>query len=427
MSWLTDLLGGNGVPNPEFVLPNLCKQFDDAPLTPLSAPDPNDPAFPKVVFEQPGEIKVMHGFGTAELPDGKNILKVEQSVAVPDYATRATVFLNGWRLNYRGDDQHILMVGSAITKITLDLKGRRLTWNAAGVLRDDDFKEGYSFTYQFTVIAWNNSVIDLVVDHGRADDVCNTDTDLPDKSFLAISNGTTALSAFSVFARLDPTSLQRAVLPRGFGFAWWGGDHHLLQLGYNLDHSEIFVEQGEVYNNPKPHVRTVGDIQTLTSAPLPIGHALASRVDDGFVSWKTYAVLKDNDDSRYYAFGELVSVAGGNDVGVVQPPFAILPKEGEGGGSTTGGVMTQEFQIEQVPFVFAVPMLTGWELAYVTDDQHVKEVGIWIDDWFYVQGLGGTLHYTLSSILRDNDSSPAHYSRHKITVLGIRSLVGQTK
>ena len=84
----------------------------------------------------------MHGFGTAELPGRKNIIKVEQSVVVPDYATRATVFLNGWRLSYRGDDQHILVVGSAITKIKLDLKDRRLMWNAAGVLRDDDFEEG---------------------------------------------------------------------------------------------------------------------------------------------------------------------------------------------------------------------------------------------------------------------------------------------
>src|SRR5262249_50090353 len=159
-----------------------------------------------------------------------------------------------------------------------------------------------------------NTVIDLVVDHGRADDVCNTDTDLPDKSFLAIRNGTTALSAFSVFDRVDPTSLHHAVLPRGFGFSWWGGDHHLLQLAYNLDHSEIFVEQGKVYNTPNPPVRTVGDILPLPPAPLP---SAASRVDDGFVSWKTYAILKDNDDSRYYAFGELVSVAGGNDVGVV--------------------------------------------------------------------------------------------------------------
>jgi hypothetical protein len=295
------------------------------------------------------------------------------------------------------------------------------------VLRDDDFEEGYTFTYQFTVIAWNDAAIDLVVDHGRSDDVCNANSNLPDKSFLAISNGTTALSVCSMFARLDPSSLQRALLPRGFGFAWWDGDHHLLQLAYNFDHSEIIAEPGKIYNNPKVQVRTVADIQTLTEAPLPLGHSEASRVADGFVSWKTYAMLKDNDDSRYYAFGEMVSVAGGNDVGIVQPPFAILPKEAERGGTTAGGVMTQKFVIENVPFLFAVPMLTGWELAYATDDQHVKEVGIWIDDWFYIQGLGGALHYTLSSILRDNDSLPSHYARHKVTVLGIRSLLSQTK
>jgi hypothetical protein len=84
MSWLTDLLGLGGRPNPEYVLPRLCKEFDDAPLTPLSAAsDPNDPALTKI--EQLGEIKVMHGFGTAELPGGKTIIKVEQRVVQCDH------------------------------------------------------------------------------------------------------------------------------------------------------------------------------------------------------------------------------------------------------------------------------------------------------------------------------------------------------
>jgi len=41
-------------------------------------------------------------------------------------------------------------------------------------------------------------------------------------------------------------------------------------LGYNLDHSEIFAEQGKIYNN-KNHVRTAGDIMTGIPAPLPPG------------------------------------------------------------------------------------------------------------------------------------------------------------
>ena len=51
----------------------------------------------------------------------------------------------------------------------------------------------------------------------------------------------------------------------------------------------------------------------------------ASHVDSGFVSWETSTILKDNDDRRDQAFGEVVSGLAGTDVGVVQPPFSDLP------------------------------------------------------------------------------------------------------
>ncbi len=415
-----------GTPNPAYVLPNPCKEFDDAPLTKLAAPDPNDPPQLQVVLEEPGQLKVMQGFGRANLPSGKNIIKVEQSVAIPDYANQATVFLNGWRLGYLGNDQHVLSLGSVITKIKLDLRTKTLTWNAAGLLRDDDFKEGYEFRYSFTVIAWNDVALNLVIDQGNPDNVCNADTDLPDKSFLALNKGT-ALSAFSVFNHdaAFPANAPIAVLPRGFGFSWYDGDHHLLQLGYNLDHSEVFAEKGKIYDNNRNHVHTLGDILSGIPAPLPNP---ASRVDSSFVSWDTLAILKDNDSGRYYVFSEMVSALGGNDVGLIQPPFSMLPKEGQVGGNLTGGVITQDVMIENIPFVYAVPMLTGWELAYLPDDQHVKEVGVWIDQWSYTAGTpGGTLRYKISSILRDDDSSPAHYMRHKVTILGIRPSVSRVR
>ena len=148
-----------GVINPNYVLPNICRVFDDTPLTPLSAPPPNDPTNPKLIFETLGRIKVMHGSGTAKLESGNRVIKVEQSVAIPTYANQATVFLNGWNLSYLGGDQHVLALGALITKIRLDRRGPTLTWTAAGVLRDDDFKEGYNFTYHFTVIAWNDTAL----------------------------------------------------------------------------------------------------------------------------------------------------------------------------------------------------------------------------------------------------------------------------
>jgi len=397
--------------DPLYPLPDVCQKFNEVALADLTAFDP------KAVFEDVGVVKVMHGSGTAQLPSGKRIIKVEHAVSIPTYANQATVFLNGWRLNYLGGDQHVAEVAALITNIKLDQRNKRLTWNALGELRDNDFKEGYKFAYSYTVIAWNDVAIDLVVDHRD----CSADTDFPHNAFVSLSNGTTALSAFSAFGQPPgmPPNRPVAVLPRGFGFFW--PDHHILQIAYNLDHSEIFAEKDKRYvKNHKG--QTLADTRVGAPAPLPTP---ASRVDGGFVSWDTFVIFKDNAGRRDYVFTELISALGGNDIALVQPPFAILPREDQGGGALAGGVQRQDFVIENIPFGIAIPMLTGWELAYLTDDQHVKDVGVWIEDWTYsASPTGGTLRYTLGSILADDDNWPPHVIRHRVTVLGIRALGG---
>lgn len=297
------------------------------------------------------------------------------------------------------------------------------------MLRDSDIRAARAFTYHYTVIAWNHTALDLILDHGSADNFCNPDTELPDKAFLALNNGTTALSAFSVFAQNPalPPSKPVAILPRGFGFNWYDGDNNFLQLGYNLDYSEIFAEQGKVYNNNKNHVHKIQDLMGIP-APLP---GTGSRVDSGFVSWNTFAVFKDDGSRKDYFFSEMVSTLGGTDVGLIQPPFAVPPrKPNEVATYWTPvypcGVTTEDRVIENVPFEYAIPMLTGWQLAYETDDQHVKELGISIDDWDWTPGSpGGTLNYRLSSTLRDKDAMPRHCARHKVSVLGIRAVAQQ--
>jgi hypothetical protein len=191
-------------------------------------------------------------------------------------------------------------------------------------------------------------------------------------------------------------------------------------MGYNLDHSEVFADNNKKYSK-----------QNVTmNAPVSSG---ASPVDSGFVSWGTNTIFKDNDTRRDYTFGEMVSGMGGKDVGVVQPPFSILPSESSWFSSlfcsTTDSppVRTEEFVIENIPFEFAIPMLTGWNLEYLCSDQHVKEIGIGVDNWRYeppVGGTGGRLHYTLSSVLRDDDNNPDYVHGHKITILGLRRAGG---
>lgn len=396
---------------------SLCQWINGAPVKQLTSSPP-----PTVVMEDPGTIVVYQGSGCAESDKSgqEDIIKVEQSLDIPSYATNATVFLNGWHLQYLHGDHHVQGLATLIRDIELDR--RTLKWQAGGLLSDDNFDDPYNWCYYYTVIAWNASMINLSVDDTGG--VCDLDDQSAANFFIAENDGTTtALSSFPTFLENPDFASDKtvAVLPRGFGFSWTGGDHSLLQIAYELDHSEILVENGKKYKKGE-----AGDI-TLSPTPMPAPGTSESQVDSGYVSWDTYAIFKDNATRRGYKFGEMVSGLGGTDVGIIQPPFSILPIESHGFfGVCIGeppGVKSQEFIIKNIPYEYAMPMLTGWELGYRCDDEHVTEIGTWIDDIHYIKSPGsslGTLSYRLSSILRDKDGSPGHYFNHRVTVLGVK-------
>ena len=181
---------------------------------------------------------MIHGAGTAKhdfIPD-EVIIKVEQSLEIPDYANKATVFLNGWKSSYLGDeDQNVVGLATLIGKIRLvDIRpgGRKLTWNAVGLLRDNDAHESYEWTYYYTVIVWNDAALNVIVNHDDADNFCKAGTGGSDNFYFAQnSTTTTALSSFSSFLQNPdfPPGGTVAILPRGFGFGW-ASDHNLLQL-----------------------------------------------------------------------------------------------------------------------------------------------------------------------------------------------------
>jgi hypothetical protein len=392
-----------------------CKTFDELPLT------PSVQTFPSVGLENLGIIKVMNGTGTATLDHGA-FMRVEHSVDIPDYANKATVFLNGWNLSYRGpDDQHVVGLATLVGRVRLE--GKKLTWNAMGILSDNDAAEAYAWTYHYTVIAWNDTALNVLVNHDDTDNFCQPGTGASDNFYFADNRETyTALSSFSSFLQNPdfPPNGPVAILPRGFGFSWTN-DHKLLQLAYSLDHSEAFAEYGKKYKKAFDEI----------PAPLPTP---ASTLDARFVSWNTYGILKDNSLRREYLFGEMVSAVGGSDVGARQPPFSILPLQSPSGDACIPqgdfhGVQAEDFVIENVPFDYAIPMLTGWELRYPCNDENVKEIGIWIDRWEYVKDPAvstGRLSYTLSSVLHDKDNDPGHNRRHKVTILGLKPTSGVT-
>ncbi|KTD24745.1 Uncharacterised protein [Legionella lansingensis] len=350
-------------------------------------------------LEDPGIIQVVEGSacGESNRSGAEEAISLQGSFDLPDYATDATVFLNGWDTRYLSSDHHIGRVAAIIRSPRRE--GRQLTWEAVGVLRDKNFDDGYRWCYHFTVVAWNRDRIDARV------------LGFQDNTTFSFYNPHDHVALVSVAGFLENDFLfgnvNAAVLPRGFVYGWEEGfsqaDHHLLQIAYNLDHSEIYAQAGRTWSGPEPDIR---DDQ-------------ASR----FVSWETHGIFKDNSTKRDFRFGSAVSVIAGRGIETKQPPFIIIPKEDYGNcGELGGDVITQEHVIENVPYDYAIPMLTAWELRYPCKDHHVKRIGVWLHDIRYEKPEGsevGTLRYSISSILRDKDRVPLHIPRHKITILGM--------
>lgn len=381
-----------------------------------------------LVFEDEGKntVIIYHGHACADSSESgtQHVLKVVESLPLPSYVTNATVFLNGWHLQFKSGDHNIAGLGTVIRNISLKrntLISYSLNWEAAGVLSDDNFDDPYNWCYYYTVIGWNSSNINLTVNQ---DDVtCDPHDQRGTNFFVSGNGGATALSSFPryIYSADFASNKTVAILPRGLGYSWYqcpATDHNLLQVAYNMDHSEILIESGKKYYSGGRYISPI-----LPNSP--------SQVGIGYVTWETSAIFKDNDTVRNYNFGELVSGLGGNDLGIIQPPFSILPVDGGSGGSlSSAGVETHEFVIENIPFKVAIPMLTGWDLHYVTDDQNVAEIGIWIDEMHYEKtpnAQTGTLRYKISSILRDEDNSPGFFSSHKATILGLQAVPGITK
>jgi hypothetical protein len=403
--------------------PTVCSVYEGITAIPLTGQSS------RTIFETAGTVIAIHGSGGATLNPGNptGAIKVEQSVPIPPYVDRATVILNGWRLDYVGGDHSVLALGSAITDIRVDPKLHRVTWNALGLIRDNGGDKGYDWSYQFTVVAWNDANLNAFVDEGdfglRNPNCAQTNGQLPDNYFYASNTGTTSsLSSFFSFLQnsIFAASKVVAILPRGFGFLWNDSDHNLFQMAYNMGHSEILAQNGLKYNKREQQVL----------APVP--NPPASHVDSGFVSWSPQAILADNDTRRDYTFAELVSGLGGNDVGIIQPPFSILPDNPDvptlgifsscGGQSGSASASTAKFVIENIPYQFAIPVLAGWNVAYACNDRHVRRAGVWIDDWDYQPpsgGSGGTLSYTVSSVLTDDNATLSNASQN-VAVLGLR-------
>jgi len=327
------------------------------------------------------------------------------SFDLPDYADRATVFLNGWRLVYAEDDHHIARIEVELRNISVT--NGVLDWEVRGLLADRNFDDDYSFCYTYTVIGWNSGLIDAAT----------VDGDPPANAARG-----EALTVMPTFQAIPPALRGRktvAILPKGFFLQVPDDDRHLLQAGTNLGHNDFLLEKGKTYGE-------------LGMPPIV---ANASRFDRDITSWDYTALLSDNDledeTSHVSRFGLLT----GDDLTMVRPPFTLVPREDANlfnsgcpgvplppAPPLPAGLQSNDIVIENLPFDYAVPVLSGWFVRQLCDDEHVKDIGVWLDNIAYDKDQDeptGTLRYTVHSILLDNDDDRVHLAGHKVDILGI--------
>jgi hypothetical protein len=321
-------------------------------------------------------------------------LRVQQSHRLPTYATDGTVFLNGSDARYLSSDHHIHRVATVLGRIGADHGS--LNWQAAAAFEDQNGDDAFEWCYTYTVLAWNTALMRARANH---DDGLINSGDGRDGSALQ------SLPGYSQHWYFGNNPF--AVLPRGFGVAW-ARDRKLHQLGYALSASERFVQSKREYRVPDQQIR-----------PEP------SLFGPGVVSWDGATVFKDDQPNTSYLAAQLVSVFGGDDIGIIEPPFTLVPARANGCANVQDNhpPHTNDHVVERVPYAWAVPILAAWDLTFICDDHNVAHAGAMIDSFSYERAPGaptGTLRYRVTTSLADKDADPEHTSRYTIHILGIR-------
>lgn len=379
-------------------------------------------------FEDQDAIRIENGYRCSKNNDYQsekdkkdNVLTFRHSLfSKNDGYDRGAVVLNGWLLKYRENnaiaDLGVVIYGAYPYR--LEGTGSTIDWSARGWLRNSASSK-YSFCYVYTALMWNHSLLD--VDYPQ-------DNGSPSAWNAGVFNAAESPQAGPLNARgyLEDRLFKKykddgsflakktvAVLPLGFLFGWGEKstdtgdvksskyeDHHLLQIGYNLDHIEVFT---------------------------PNSGSTPAKYGDGVISWISQGILKDDSTIRPFYFNEKVMALEGNDVALVHPPFAISPRrenQADASNDPQKGVKTEKVTITGLPFKYAVPVLTGWDLYFCCEesDERVRDLGVWLSHVEYTKSLvskTGTLTYTVSSVLGRELKDKSFDSRHRVTVLGL--------
>lgn len=347
-----------------------------------------------------GLLEVQHGVSCAEArravsrDNAGNIsygIRVDESAPIPAGYDNGTVFLNGWRLKYRKKDHHVLALSTALVNIEMDVD--ELRWSAGGIVTDKNGDDAYSWCYYYTLLFWSNA-IDFDAD------VMDSDA-AAELTFLLLNpdNNTSALhTGFNIIERL--ADRPKALLPRGFG----------VMLS---DENPIF---------------TANDDSHLLQFSLKYGDLFAITYEDGSGSdawWPYDVVFNDNSPRSDYNAAQLISVMLGDNVEVINPKFTIRARRPPNLNIGNRARFRETVVVDNVPFEYAVPMLTGWDLGSSRSDRHVKEIGAWIESFEYTKDPSaelGTLTYTINSVFSDKSYNGFTLDpQYQVSILGFNS------
>jgi len=351
----------------------------------------------KTVFEDDGKFILIEGSKCIQRDNGKEVATVLQWVEMPNYVDSGTVVLNGWDLRYLNRDHEVHSIRADIThsKLVKNTGSAFLVFEVQGKLDDQNQNDAYEFCVFYTGFGYRSAWFDATIEG----------------DYSGIDASTLQNKAQGAVATLENTGSKGtlkgndsiAIIPRGFDFQFddtfecelrfppckWGdrADYPLSQIAYSLSQTGA---------SPNP---------------------------DGSPHWVTQTIFKDN-STRTHRIKTRTALIRGSSVKLRADFLALNPRSGKTNTcrkGTDGIVRTQTFRINDIPYDYAVPMLTGWDLSYECEHQQVQRTGIWIHDIRFDPD-SNSMEYKVSSILRDQDGAPSFNAAHRITVLGLNRI-----
>ncbi|UJP05747.1 MAG: hypothetical protein LZF61_01880 [Nitrosomonas sp.] len=351
----------------------------------------------KTVIDDNGQFVLIEGHKCIRHDGGDDPATIVQWIEMPSDITEGTVVLNGWDLRFLQHDRKINTLRTDIThsKLINNIASTFLVFEVQGKFEDQSRKDAFEFCVHYSAFGFRSDWIDAKVeeDYRGTEMVTVQPGNKEAVVTLAYVGSKGAVKNHEILA----------VIPRGFDFQFsnafecefrlvpcqWGDrtDNRLLQIAYHLSQSGV-------------------------SSNL-----------DGSSQWAVQTLFKADENQTHRVMIRTAAIRG---TGVklrtdFLPLNPRLKNKDQCRKGADGQVRTQTFRINDLPYDYAVPMLTGWDLSFECEQQKVQRAGIWLHDARF-DPVSGSMEYKVSSVLRDQDGIPGFNTAHRLTILGLNRM-----